>query len=334
MERPDHHKAEESKKIPIVSVIVPMYNCERYVGELVRNLKEQTWSDFEAILIDDGSEDDTVERCIENIGNDTRIRVCGQEHAGVSHARNHGLRLAKGRYITFADADDAIDQNYLEALYQAMEYCDIAVCNVVTVSEEGIEKVAWRKYLKEEILTGSLARRELLHVWGPYGKMFSRQAIEGCYFDESLSIAEDVKFTTDYILKQDQKLKCVVGCRYYYKTHSGSATNRGYRSEYVQALEAVAESIHRLEENSRLPKDCCLTGLFLSEALSRWLKLSEEDKKHFLADYQRIRMIGKKETKNVWKYVLHSGLHSATALLVMLYYPKLYCKIKGLIMVK
>lgn len=319
---------------PSVSVIIPMYQCESYVKGLISNLKEQTLKDFEVLLIDDGSLDHTVECCIETIGNDSRFKVCRQEHGGVSSARNHGLRIAKGSYITFIDADDTMDHRYLEILYRAMENCDIAICNVVTVGESGTEKIAWRQYDKEEILTGAPARRELLHVWGPYGKMFSRQAIEGCYFDESLPIAEDVKFTTDYILKQDQRLKCVSGCRYYYRLRPGSVTNSGYCSGYVHALEAVTMSIHRLEVQNKLPKDCCLTGLFLSEALSRWLKMPEDMKRSYMEDYTRIRSIGKRETKVVWKYILHCGLHPGMALFTMLYFPEIYCRIKGLSMVR
>ncbi|MBP3470252.1 MAG: hypothetical protein J6K26_12150, partial [Lachnospiraceae bacterium] len=91
---------------------------------------------------------------------------------------------------------------------------------------------------------------------------------------------------------------------------------------------------HRLEVQNKLPKDCCLTGLFLSEALSRWLKMPEDMKRSHMEDYTRIRSIGKRENKDVWKYILHCGLHPGMALFIMLYFPEIYCRIKGLTMVR
>ena len=93
---------------PVLSIIVPVYNVEKYLARCIDSILAQTFTDFELILVDDGSTDNSGEICDEYAGKDPRIIVIHKENGGVSSARNHGLDIARGEYITFVDSDDQI----------------------------------------------------------------------------------------------------------------------------------------------------------------------------------------------------------------------------------
>ena len=104
-----------------ISVIVPVYKVEEYLDECVESILRQSYSNFELILVDDGSPDRCGEMCDNYKKRDARIEVIHKTNGGLSDARNAGLRVASGEYITFVDSDDAIADNYLEILYKALK---------------------------------------------------------------------------------------------------------------------------------------------------------------------------------------------------------------------
>ena len=104
---------------PLVSVITPAFNAGRYIGETIASVQGQTWRDWELLVVDDGSSDDTADRVREFLW-DRRIRLLSQSNCGVSAARNAGLRLARGSYIAFLDADDAWKPENLERKLHAL----------------------------------------------------------------------------------------------------------------------------------------------------------------------------------------------------------------------
>lgn len=103
--------------IPQISVIVPVYNVEKYLSRCIESILSQTFTDFELLLIDDGSTDRSGEICDEYAKKDTRIRVFHTKNRGVSAARNLGLDNAKGEWISFVDSDDWVENDYLKSLF-------------------------------------------------------------------------------------------------------------------------------------------------------------------------------------------------------------------------
>ena len=103
---------------PKISVIVPVYNVEQYLPRCIDSILDQTFTDFELLLIDDGSKDKSGEICDNYAKKDSRIRVFHKENGGVSSARNLGLYNAKGKYIAFIDADDWVENEYLRIMYK------------------------------------------------------------------------------------------------------------------------------------------------------------------------------------------------------------------------
>ena len=113
----------------LVSIIVPVYNTEEYIRQCLDSILNQTYQNFECLLINDGSSDNSADICREFVAKDTRFRYFEKENGGVSSARNLGIERSEGAYITFIDSDDWVDSDYLEVLYSAIleEQADIAV---------------------------------------------------------------------------------------------------------------------------------------------------------------------------------------------------------------
>ena len=117
---------------PEVSVILPVYNVGEYLDVCMESLKRQTFRDYEALLINDGSTDDSADRCRAWAEKDGRVRFIDKENEGVSETRNLGVRLARGKYLAFVDPDDWLDPAYLEKLHDCLEEsgADFAECDL------------------------------------------------------------------------------------------------------------------------------------------------------------------------------------------------------------
>ena len=113
----------------LISIIIPIYNVENYLRQCLDSIVAQTYQNFECLLINDGSPDNSSDICREYVAKDTRFRYFEKENGGVSSARNLGIERSEGAYITFIDSDDWVDSDYLEVLYSAIleEQADIAV---------------------------------------------------------------------------------------------------------------------------------------------------------------------------------------------------------------
>ena len=102
----------------LISIVVPVYNVENYLCMCLDSIMSQTYQNFECLLINDGSPDNSADICREYVEKDSRFQYFEKENGGLSDARNYGIRKSKGSYLTFVDSDDWIDSSYLEALYE------------------------------------------------------------------------------------------------------------------------------------------------------------------------------------------------------------------------
>lgn len=139
-------------KMELISVIVPIYNVEKYLMRCVGSIQKQSYKNLEIILVDDGSPDACPQICDELMTTDSRIKVIHKENAGQGLARNDGLDIATGEYVTFIDSDDWIEQTHIENLYRAIvkEQADIAIGNHIWVSVAGEQSVKMLS-LKEQL---------------------------------------------------------------------------------------------------------------------------------------------------------------------------------------
>ena len=189
------------EKVPTISVIIPVYNVEKYLRRCLDSIIAQTFSDWECILIDDGSPDGSGAICDEYAAKDTRFRVIHQANAGVSAARNAGLDAARGEYIGFIDSDDWIAADMYSFLYDLIQErgADIACCLWDNYKGETPETQVLQStksnvpYFNDTLNANDALTRELFH--GTYitcNKLFSKKV---CY---------NVRYDTRYINGEDR----------------------------------------------------------------------------------------------------------------------------------
>lgn len=248
----------------MISIIVPVYNAEKYIRSCIESILAQTFTDFELILVDDGSPDNCPAICDEYAEKDSRIKVIHQENGGVSSARNVGLNTATGQYIMFCDSDDYVFgdwvadmyfgiSRYPEALLVAnVEYgvdrnvcaadAPIAVdvefkqCSYYTLYKTGLSAYVVNKIFKRDIIMNNNIR-----------------------FDESVGFSEDVQFTCEY-LRHCKEIRLLDKKLYYYRDNPNGAM-RKIRHDLFE--------LHLMPFRVRLPfvaecdmEDYCDTWLF------------------------------------------------------------------------
>lgn len=182
----------------MISVIIPAYNAARTVRRCIQSVLDQTYTEWEMIIVDDGSKDDTLDIC--QSYDNSRIRVLHKENGGVSSARNMGLKFAQGDYIAFIDSDDFIESDYLQHLSQGLGY-DIVIsgfCYENTPESSSFRlKLADREAVGRE-LSKLINADQLCYPWG---RLFKRSIIETYHirFDEAMRFAEDNVFNWEYL---------------------------------------------------------------------------------------------------------------------------------------
>lgn len=220
-----------------ISIIIPVYNSEPYLKDCIESILNQSYEDFEALFIDDGSLDASFAIINEYVHCDNRIKLYHQNNAGVSTARNLGLKYAIGDYITFIDSDDTIDSDYLYQLYSCIKNYspDIVLSGIINVVN-GCETS--RVTLEEEMLSLN-TERNLIHFFetplltSPVSKLYKRQIIynNNLQFDTTISFAEDKDFNLQYF-QHIQNAYALSFCGYFYRDVENSLSHKKYEYQY------------------------------------------------------------------------------------------------------
>lgn len=208
---------------PLVSVIVPVYNCEKYIKKCLESVFEQTYANIEVVVIDDGSRDKSLDIIYCTVKEKTNVKIFHQENSGLSAARNKGLENATGDYITFLDSDDYLGKGHIDNLVVAAEKnkAEMVICGYQKVSEEGalLHEVIPTKYIQFEheewayriaIACARLYRRE---IWDKYQVAF-----------EVGAHGEDIPVTL-FFNKVCRNIVTIPNSEYYYVQHSESITH-------------------------------------------------------------------------------------------------------------
>ena len=187
----------------MISIIVPIYKSEKYIDRCIKSIIDQSYEEFELLLIDDGSPDNSSIICESWAKKDKRVRFLKKENGGVSSARNLGLTEAKGDYITFVDSDDWVESEYLATLIHDIdsENVDIACCNFACASDvitKSTEKVFLNKKLPRDEALDCYSEYYFTSVWA---KLFKKDILLGLYFDEGFKYSEDTLFYTEAVLR-------------------------------------------------------------------------------------------------------------------------------------
>ncbi len=207
-----------NEAFPAVSVIVPVYNTEKYITRCLNSILTQTFTDIEIIVINDGSTDKSADIIKQLADEDSRIKIIEQINQKQGAARNRGLEAARGKFITFVDADDWIDIDYIEKLYNCINKhnTDIAAASVVRIKPSGKFK-RYSNYKEETFYTGFNNLTKTLKVpshWQVWGILYKREILDKLRFEENVYY-EDPEFLTK-ALYNTKTLITVPGVKYYY----------------------------------------------------------------------------------------------------------------------
>lgn len=245
-----------------VSIIVPVYNVEKYLSRCIDSLMNQTLRDIEIILVDDGSTDSSPKRCDNFAIIDSRIKVIHKKNGGLGFARNSGLEIATGEFVAFVDSDDYVDLNMYETLYsQAKKYnLDTLFCgfnnvdkknNIHPVSEVDSQKIfdSQKKiviFLMDMIGTEPnlpVDRKYQMSVWHA---IYSRNSIENNnirFCSEKEFISEDIIFHIDYLQKAN-KIGIIPDPMYYYCDNADSSSlSTSFRKDRFERYVILYEEI-------------------------------------------------------------------------------------------
>lgn len=230
-----------SYKKPMVSIVIPIYNVEKYLRNCIDSIMNQQFQDFELILVNDGSIDSSLEICREYEEKDKRIKLINKKNGGLSSARNAGLGIAKGKYISFIDPDDSINEEYFNVFVNEAEVnnCDIVVSGYKTVPNN-IEIIP--SYKLNTVLKGTdfilssdnvHSKNELCFVWRYFYKLelIKQNRI---LFNEKIYIGEDVAFNIQLLVKAE-RVMAISKILYLYTINN---PNSLMRNDYKPNLES------------------------------------------------------------------------------------------------
>ncbi len=314
--------------IGLISVIVPIYNMKQYLERAVDTLLKQTYSNYEIILVNDGSTDGSDVLCKEIIGKHLKIRYVCKENGGLSSARNAGIEAAKGEYIIFPDPDDWTSESYLETLVNLkIKYdSDLEICGYYVSDKNGNKDAHQNKF--EQLMDKETA---LSRVVSPnwfcgfaWNKLYHLDIIRknNLTFDVELGMAQDLHFAFRYILCCDKIAFSPEPCYFYYQ-HIGGVTNvkSPLTARKISGLKTY-EKLAELSEND-YPKVADMVKSTLANMSMHFIFIYLYTQMSDIELYRKLRKV----IKDNFKYFLGNKEYSATHKLqgVVAYFaPKLY----------
>lgn len=231
-----------------VSIIVPVYQVEKYIRQCVDSILAQTFTDFELILVDDGSKDQSGQICDEYARMDTRVKVIHKENGGLSDARNKGMDQASGNYFMFVDSDDYIAPTMIECLYESIlnENADIAVCNYLYYFENDRKK-NFATNIKSEVLSGAeifynRKNERNYGIWTvAWNKLYKSETFGKIRF--RFGKYHEDEFWANDIYQMDIKVVMIPECLYYYRQRDNSIMGKKSIARNFDIIEALQERI-------------------------------------------------------------------------------------------
>lgn len=233
----------KDKELPLITVIVPVYNVEKYLEKCLESIIKQTYKNLEIILVDDGSTDGSSEKCDNCALQDTRINVIHKENGGLSDARNVALNIMSGEYVTFIDSDDYVTNDYVEYLYNliVIDDSDMSICCFEKTYNQ--DKELNNKKEKVEILSSRDAIEMYLYqkklTASAWCKMYKRELFSeirypiGYYYEDMAIICELMSISRNIVISNQKK--------YYYMQRSDSIMGGEFNLKKMQRIEIATQ---------------------------------------------------------------------------------------------
>ncbi len=235
------------RKMPLISIIVPVFNVETYVERCIESLISQSYRNIEIIIVDDGSTDNSGKICDKYRERDSRVKVIHKPNGGLADARNTGLDKAKGGYIAFVDSDDWVAADYINEMYKVLVLndSDIAVCKFQRVSQNRVmshkSNEIQKVYIREEAVKQLLYQKISTSVWG---KLYKNDLWNGVRFPVQ-RLYEDVE-PSYFIFNKCKKVVCINRILYFYYLRNNSIVNQKFsirKMDYVENCKNLLKAV-------------------------------------------------------------------------------------------
>ena len=259
-----------------VSMIVPVYQVEKYIAQCIESVLNQTFQNFELILVDDGSKDQSGIICDSYAAKDDRIIVLHTKNRGAAAARNTGLDHASGRYITFLDGDDYLAENMIARLYEVIEHSeyDMVVCDFFNLLPD--EKDNFIVHLQERTVNGRdvlehLKNEKNYGVWTiVWNKIYKREILENLRFPEG-KYFEDEFFSNQLYINCNQ-IHAIPDVLCYHRVLASSTMNTQKTENYLDLLDALQERLEIYLKYSYSADEIYKVLIFLLDPFTRCVK--------------------------------------------------------------
>lgn len=240
-----------NKLADLISIIVPIYNVENYLNKCLSSITQQTYTNIEILLIDDGSTDRSGEICKKWTQKDSRIKYFLKENGGVSSARNRGLQEAKGEYIGFVDADDWISPNMYESLYTQIikNECDIAICSRTRVIDG--EEIHYQNKESFIFTHGKIDMRKLACIYDMnsiYNKLYNKSLLKSIYFPTNMTYGEDLYIVPDILNNSRKGVYTSEGLYYYFDRKDSASYNQWDINKLQNNIDATLKLYYFLKK--------------------------------------------------------------------------------------
>ena len=316
----------------LISVIVPIYNTDKYLDKCIKSILSQTYEQIELILINDGSTDNSGKICDNYASVDTRVRVVHKKNGGISDARNTGLNFAKGDLISFVDSDDFIHPSMLSRLWQSLINCDadIAACDRQIIYN-------YENELVRETLHGNKANNEIkvlnnieaiemiffdpsIKIAAVWGKLYKKSLFDGIHYPVGRTYEDTA--TTYKILYNASKITFTYDKLYFYLKRTDSISGREVNHATLDLLDAVKErsdfflakgliDLYHMSSYDYLIRIINLHNRFMNlKTCDNWI-LSELRQRYVLAfkNFRNFRHLNSKQKIKLYSHYISPNLH-------------------------
>lgn len=235
------------KENPLVTIVVPMYNVEKYIEKCINSLINQTYQNIEIIIINDGTKDNSLAIAERKAKEDRRIKIISQPNQGLSAARNTGIDNASGDYICFVDSDDFIHTDYVKLLLECIleNDVDISVCNFFYIDEQGN---TWKRkekekkiYNNEEALKDIFSKEQNTEVM-TWNKLYKIQLFRDNKIYFPVGRYHEDNFTTYKLYYYANKIAMISDELYYYLQRNNSIMGQKFNKKRLDILDAIGET--------------------------------------------------------------------------------------------
>lgn len=277
----------------LISIVIPVYNGEKYIERCLESIINQTYQNYEVLVIDDGSNDNTAQIVDQYVCNYKRFKYIYQQNSGVSSARNLGIKESKGKYITFIDSDDWVESEYVSVLIDTIKKYNVPICYC-----------GFNKYIKGKLIKSIRNNNDYEHFsykdfipdgYYFYGScwsgMFDRTCFDTILFPDDISYGEDL-ITIAKIIKKVNSISFIHIPLYNYEyKHEGSLSgNELFNIKKLDKIKTICSAIDIFNESDKGKR--ILQGRLAEAAIQMLIhfyyddNLSEDNKQHLLSIYK------------------------------------------------